>query len=138
MANYVAMARTNYFKVKDVEAFEKFVETLDDAETITDEVDGETLYGIIFDEQGIPSSRQYVNDIGEEVEEEDIDFPALLAEHLVDGWVAELREVGFEKTRYLIGLAILVNSKGQRWEVHLEQIHEKIKDLGEHHTDCAY
>lgn len=138
MANYVAMARTNYFKVKDVDAFKAFVKTLDDAEVIESTQDGEILYGIIFDENGIPSSRQYVNDVGEEVEEEDIDFPALLAEHLVEGWVAELREVGFEKMRYLIGLDILVNSKGKRHEVHLEQTYKKIKDLGEHHTDCAY
>ena len=138
MANYVAMARTNYFKVKDADVFKAFVKTLDDAEVIEATQDGEMLYGIIFDENGIPSSRQHVNDVGEEVEEEDIDFPALLAEHLVEGWVAELREVGFEKMRYLIGLAILVNSKGERREVHLEQIHEKIKGLGEHHTDCAY
>lgn len=138
MANYVAMARTNYFKVKDVEAFKKFVETFGDAELIEDTQDGETLYGIIFDEQGIPSYRFYTNDAGEEVEEEDVDFPALLAEHLVEGWVAEMREIGFEKMRYLIGLAILVNSKGQRREVHLNDISKKGKALGEHYTDCSY
>jgi len=61
-----------------------------------------------------------------------------LAGHLKEGWVAVVREIGFEKMRYLVGYSVAINSRGQSIEVSLDQIYEDAKRLGEHVTACEY
>lgn len=57
-------------------------------------------------------------------------LPELVSAHLVDGDVAVFMEVGFEKMRYLGGLAYAINSAGDHRTVDLEGIYAAAKDLG--------
>lgn len=134
MANYYATARSNYFKVKDVAAFEQWC-ALVGLESITDDTD-QKLVGFLDgnpDGGGFPSSRYDDND-----ELVEIDLADELAAHLQDGQVAILMEGGAEKHRYIIGWALAVNSKGERKEVSLEDIYEQAAQLGEHVTRAEY
>lgn len=133
MANYVPFARSNYFKVKDPAAFEAFctkwgVELIRGGE-------GDELFGFFgHDDMGIPQG--YFDP--QQDDYVDGDFMADLATHLAEGWVAIVREIGYEKMRYLVGYTVAVNSKGERREIGLDGIYELAKDLGEHVTVCEY
>lgn len=126
MANYIPMARSNYFRVKDVEAFKQFIEDvgLEPIESLH-EATGETLWGFMDEsgEIGIP--------VYNRATDSDIDFPTELAAHLVAGEVAVIIEIGWEKYRYLVGQAIAVNSAGMTSVVTLQDIYEQAKALGE-------
>ncbi len=124
MANYVAMTRSNYFQVKDRGAFEGFCE-LFELEVIKS---GEQL-GFIVDsgEGSIPTMLCDV-ETGEGI---DIDFMGLLAEHLTDGQVAVVMEIGYEKMRYLTGRALAVNFQGQQQMVDLAEIYQQAQELGQ-------
>lgn len=123
MANYYASARSNYFRVKDIDAFEKWVESVPGLGIFTKEKDGETLYAIYDDGPdacGWPSY-DYEDDT-------EIDLTAELAAHLVDGDVAVLIEVGAEKLRYLVGQAVAVRSDGEVIHLNLNTIYQTVKD----------
>lgn len=149
MANYYASARTNYFAVRDVAAFKAFVAQFPDVTVVSTTVGDrhldpnlfphltpETpLFALLFDsEDGIPTQ---VPD-PEDEDWDDIDFPGALADHLAPGWVAELREVGAEKLRYLIGYTIAINSEGQRVEYDLDSIRKAACALGPFYTEPSY
>lgn len=116
MANYSPALRSNYFRVKDREAFASWIE--DDLESeieldfITDEPDQVVLYGY----SSVPS---YDN------EGEEIDFLTQLAEHLKPDEVALIFGIGSEKLRYLVGFAYAVHSDGEVIEVNLNQIYRE-------------
>lgn len=132
MANYVAKVRSNYFKVKDEKAWQKFCDRFDFT-NIIDTVDGERLHGFMDDSfgNGLPTT------IYDEKKDEyvEVDFAKELSEHLEDGWVAILVEIGSEKYRYLLGFAVAINSKGESRSVTLDEITERAKELGDHITE---
>jgi hypothetical protein len=117
MANYIAHARTNEFKVRDVKAFTKWVE----------EFEAEVYWNgdkctILFAES-IPSWRY-----DEETEDDyDVDFTQELYPFLADGEVAVVTEVGHEKLRYLVGVSIAVNHEGDEIHINLDEIECKIR-----------
>lgn len=121
MADYIPFVRSNYFQVKDPEAFRSWCEGLG-LEVIQDE-EQPGLYGFIAD-GGIPCAR-LDPETGEE-EEEEIDFFAELASHLSEGQVAEVREIGYEKMRYLIGITRAVRWDGEMLEVNLDDIYTTV------------
>ncbi len=133
MANYIPASRSSYFQVKDAAAFAAFckkwgVEMIRDGEH-------DELFGFLGDDEaGIPSS--YYD--AEKDDYVDGNFIEELSEHLADGWVAIVREVGFEKLRYLVGYTVAVNSRGESIEVSLDDIYEAAKRLGQHLTPCEY
>lgn len=137
MATYFAAARSNYFKVKDPAAFRAEADlyglTVRDALQPSQKAQGLVMVQPDGDE-GWPSS-VWDDELGDAVE---VDVTALLARHLVEGQVAVLEEVGFEKLRYLCGFAVAVNSRGETRTVHLGDIREQAAALGEHVTDTAY
>lgn len=63
-------------------------------------------------------------------EEIELDLPAVVAEHLVDGDVAVLMECGSEKLRYLTGYATAVNAAGETKQITLDDIYELADTLG--------
>lgn len=131
MANYEALARSNYFRVNDPEAFAAFCEKYQ-MEMITREKNGATLYGFILGES-LPTS-WYDEDSDETLE---VDLSAEIAEHLVEGDVAILMESGHVKLASLSGYAMAVNSAGvTRW-LSIDGIHEIAKELGPNITPCA-
>lgn len=145
MANYYGQARTNYFAVKDADAFLADMADLP-VEVITETTNsGETLYGFLDANQdgaGLDYSRiiEIENEDGE-VEETDVDifWTDILASHLADGHVAILMEIGSEKYRYLSGYAVAVNSKGETREVVLgKDIYDLAHELGDQITGVSY
>lgn len=135
MANYTANFRSNYFAVKDVAQFQVFC-TAFQLEMITDIENNQTLYSFLNEgnESGIPATRY--NEVIDDWEE--IDFMNELATHLMDGYVAIVMEVGYEKLCYLIGVAHAVNAAGEVIEVDLDEIYPRAAALGLHRTSCTY
>ena len=131
MANFNGTARSNYFKVKDVEAFKAWVETIPDL--VCWEREG--LYAIRsedFDTGCWPSTRY-------DDEDEDLNLTGELAEHLAEGEVAVLMEAGAEKLRYISGWAVAVNHKGEEVSISLYNIYDLAeKTFGVRPTDASY
>lgn len=138
MANYIAVARSNYFKVKDQAAFEEEARlyNLTVREAVRDQGQGSVM--IHPDQDG--DCGGWPGFIWDDELEEDIEFDlhGWLAGHLVDGEVAVLEEVGFEKLRYLVGVAVAVNSRGETRSVQLGDIQELALQLGDSVTDTSY
>lgn len=138
MATYMAVARSNYFTVKDLPAF----------------VQEATRYGLCVkhptsdaqQHRGLvmihPKDGGWPDVLWDEEDDDgnplDFDAAAWVATHLVEGSVAVLQEVGFEKLRYLVGYAVAVNSAGETRSVSLEDLDEQAAALGEHVTEAAY
>lgn len=132
MANYEPFVRSNYFQVLDPTAFrswcaERGLEVIDDE----DPVHG-TLYGFIADD-GIPNDR-----LDDETDEYvDIDFYAELAAHLVTGWIATVREIGYEKMRYLTGYTVAVDHAGETITLNLDDIYALAKKQWGEEVNCT-
>jgi hypothetical protein len=132
MANYCSSARTNYFRVKDVDAFNAWAKEYEDNYRV-EVVDKEDTFAILFDsESGIPTSREVDGDY------DDIDFMDELSKHLADDEVAILHEAGAEKLRYINGFAIAINNKAERRVVSLDDIYTFAKELGKNVTLAQY
>ena len=115
MANFYGTARTNYFKVKDVDAFKEWVSNFPSLTLI----ENNGLFGF-YDSDGFPSSYW-----DEELDDyADIDLMAEVAEHLTEDSVAIFMEVGAEKVRYLSGWAAAVNHEGVVEYINLDSIYE--------------
>jgi hypothetical protein len=144
MANYEQLARSNYFRVIDVKAFSDFCDKWDVTlihKVSPHERDGvlyRDLVGFICDQDngGIPS--MLFDDQDEEIEIE-VCFVDELATHLSPGWVAVMFEIGWEKLRYLTGVATAVNSAGEKKHVNLDDIYDHAETLGDMPiTGCMY
>ena len=126
MANYIATARSNYFRVKNREAFLEWVETLPDVEVVTKTttvgISADTYYALLSDDpdNGCFPAWRFPEDGSDEIE---IDLAQELSEHLVEDSIAILMEAGAEKQRYICGYAIAVNSAGEKVEIFLGDIY---------------
>lgn len=123
MADYIAQARSNYFKVKNEEQFRKFCERygVEIIQSLPEGKDGSQQFGFLLYES-LPTGR---TDDGDEWIE--TDFIRELSEQLAEGEVAVVMEIGFEKMRYLNGYACAVNSKGKTVEIGLGEIYQRAK-----------
>jgi len=135
MAQWIGHARTNYFGVKDEAAFRAAFVTVEVEIVEIRGMDGMRFALLGNDEYGGFPSMRYVDDEDELV---DIDVTGMLIEHLADGEVAVLQEVGAEKLRYLTGAAWAVNNKGERVDVSIDDIYELAKGLGTSITTATY
>jgi len=138
MANYYASSRSNYFAVKDAQAFEDEMSNISDIEVITKTgEDGILRYGVlshISDSGGWPS---WV--FNEETDDyDDIDFFDIVSEHLADNEVAIFMEAGAEKLRYICGYAVAVNNKGETRQISLNNIYDLAKEIGTNVTIAEY
>jgi hypothetical protein len=139
MANYYGQARSNYFAVKDPEAFTTEMQKYP-VKLITQETDGKTLYGFLDkDDDGGANIWSYYGETEDgDGDYQDIEWTEVFKRHLVDGWVAILMESGAEKYRYIGGLASAYNNKGEVKTIMLYDIYELAKGLGEHITEATY
>ena len=119
MANYVATARSNYFKVKDPEVFKAWVEGCPDIGLISGDDGTFAVYSDDPDSGSWPNFK-WDEDTGDYVE---FDLFAEIAEFLVDGEIAVFMEVGAEKLRYCNGYAIAVHSNGEYETLNLDRIY---------------
>lgn len=136
MANYYGQARTNYFLVKDADAFK--AEMANYAVTVIEQKIGEeTGYGIL-DEDGDGGGLQW-SQFNEETEKyDDLVWETIIGNHLRDGEVCVLMETGAEKYRYLNGWAIAFNNKGETRRVDITDIYDLAKELGTGVTQAEY
>ena len=135
MANYYASCRSNYFAVKDEAAFREWANTMPDIEMHFNS-EKFCLLGDNADGAGWPSYR-YV----EEGENDELDLEGELSQHLAEGEVAVLMEVGAEKLRYLVGYATAVSWTGETTTVSLDDIYERAVDRFtgcNPISDCSY
>jgi hypothetical protein len=143
MADWHGSARSNYFLVKDRQAFSLAlaglsVQIVDRTNWIAGqgEVKVDERVALLSDDEygGWPSYRS-----GDDVDEdEQIDLPQIVSEHLADGEVAVFMECGAEKLRYVTGTAVAVNSKGDTRTITLRDIYDQATQLGEVCTEAAY
>ena len=131
MANYFAQARTNYFKVKDPEAFIAHMNHYNVTVIARTLESGESLYGFI-DDNADGAGLDWSSWDERTDEETDIPWVPILASHLAEGHVAIVMEVGWEAYRWLNGYAFAVNHLGEAVEVNLMDIYERAKTLGPH------
>jgi hypothetical protein len=140
MANYTSTARTNYFRVKDVDAFNKWIEQFGGIEVVKKTIGLETGFGMLFDD-GMPTVRWEIDldaDGNEQEGDVDIDFMDELAEHLADDEVAIFQEAGAENMRYVNGHTIAINNKKEVRSINLDDIYEVAKQLGKNITKAQY
>jgi hypothetical protein len=131
MANYYESARTNYFAVKDVEAFKKEIEPL--GLEVVENKDGKLA--LLSDlEEGFPYS-YYDEEIEDSVE---VSWNEIFKQHLQDEEVAILMGAGAEKLRYISGWAVAYNNKGEQKSVSLDDIYELASSLGKNVTKAEY
>ena len=134
---YSATSRTSYTKVKDVEKFKQWVDTLDDTdlyELDSGEKHGK-LYGLIFDGHGqIPSTATNTHGYYEEGEDEDLEFDIEIEKeiqpHIADGWSITFMSVFSEGNIDLGGYATIVTPT-EIEKVNLRSmVCEKLEELG--------
>lgn len=132
MANYYCSVRTNYFHVKDPEAFREFMQTVvtcEDDVHVWEEIDrnGDLTFG--FGCYGSVLGVITNGTDGDEEYEDDYDFEEFvyqLSEHVAPGDAVIMMEVGNEKLRYLVGSALVIT------ENHFEYL-----DLNTIAMECA-
>lgn len=142
MANYYEYARTNYFLVKDQNAFINATYDMNnkgaDLEVITQEApDGVVRHGLLANmESGFPTELEYEED-GVWVDAV-LDWQQFFIDHLADDEVAVIMGVGFEKLRYLTGWATAYNNKGEMREINIYDIYASARELGSQVTYAEY
>jgi hypothetical protein len=117
MANYYASARSNYFRVKDIEAFKADCPVEIEVETHGNGKD----YCYILFEEGI---EEWV--YPKDNDPQEIDWAALFANHLEEDSVAIFMEAGACKLRYICGYAYAYNSKGEKLRITLDDIYHLV------------
>ena len=131
MANYIASARSNAFRVKDIAALEAALP--DDIEIYVDSFPERrvTLFVTNSDCGGWPS--MIYNESTDEYEDWNIE--TAVSDHLEDDEWCVIQEVGAEKLSYLVGYSTAFNNKGEVFTVSLDDI---FKRLPEGVTTCSY
>jgi hypothetical protein len=133
MADFYGTARTNYFKVKDLEAFKAFVDSLSCCVLI--EKDGR--FGFYSDDQHGSFPSTICND--ETGEHETVDVIEVTAGHLAEGEVAVFMEAGSEKQRYISAWSEAINHKGERVSINIDEIYALAeRELGVKPTTAEY
>ena len=130
MANWYGTARSNRFKVVDVDAF---TEELSDA-SIDINIDGDTvtLFGDDDDTGGWPTTA-YDEESGDDYE---IDLPSIIQRHIQEDSCAILMEVGAEKLRYVTGWSCAISKKEVVY-VNLDEIYRHAEEMMDAPVDTA-
>jgi hypothetical protein len=129
MANYYGVGRTNYFAVKDEEAFRAALERFPVEVVTSAEHPGKVA---VLDANDDGGGWNFYDDESEDDGgiEEDVGIVDVMAPHLADGQVAVAMEVGHEEDRYVCGYAVAFNGAGESREVSLSDIYALARDLG--------
>lgn len=115
MADYICTGRTNYFKVRNEEAWSAWLERLSDVEDLTyTDANGEVWHGF-----GCYGTPWYDDSESADDEYPDGDFScgtslAAIQAFLADGHAMIYQEAGWEKLRYIGGWAFIVTKDAYR------------------------
>ena len=120
MANWYGVSRSNYFKVKDTEEFENFLNQFGGIKFYSEE---DETYCILAEEGYWPYSIY-----NEETSEYDeyYDFFQDLSSHLLDDQVCIILTSGHERMRYITGNSYAINSKGQELSININSIYDMV------------
>jgi hypothetical protein len=140
MADWCGHTRSSYLRVKDLAAFRARMEQLGlgvvgENRDDTTRADGRVALLSTDVDQGVLPQGYYDEQHDELV---DVDLVDEIAQHLADGEVAVLVECGAEELRYLTGVAIAVNNKGETRRVSLDDICPLAHELGPNVTEAEY
>lgn len=141
MANFHGAARSNYFQVKDPEAFKAWATTVpflgvwetnklfDNNPVAPAEMEEMLLQRAFFGVySACPDSGMWpstVENKDDDSKTTDLDIVLALAPHLADGQVAVLMEVGASKLTYLAGSAVAFDNTGKRVQIQLSDIYKQ-------------
>ena len=138
MANYIAQGRTNYFAVKDAEAFLADIAKCN-VQVISRETEsGETLYGFLDNEEGEGIDWFAWSADDDHPDEPEMTWGEFFKTHLADGWVAVILNIGSEKYRFLNGEATGYNNKGEEKFISINDFVDNFQDLGNFLTPASY
>jgi len=133
MANYYESARSNYFFVKDIEAFETELDG-SGLEISTKKIGDLTQVCLLADmENGFPFEKYDDN-----YDSTELDWADIFKRHLADNQVAIIMGSGAEKLRYITGWAMAFNNKGESKSINLDDIYDLAKELGSEVTTATY
>ncbi len=113
------MLRSNYFAVQDAQAFFEFCDRWD-FEAIQN---SENLYGFLCVEDMFSEEDELLSEIADLIAADN---------------VAVVMQVNHDKMRWLGGSAWAVNSRHERREVHLQDVYDLAKPLGQFVTEALY
>lgn len=123
MADWYGTARSNYFKVRDNEAFKVFMQDL--SSMITEYNDADNTWWIRADDYGNGGFDWTIYD--EDFEPDDsVNAMDEFASHLQEGEVAIFLEAGAEKLRYITGNALSIAWTGEITEISLDDIYKLV------------
>lgn len=146
MSDYLCMARSNYFQVKDVAAFlAAFAHLPVDIQTEsghrTPTADYTGRVGVFpRDDSYPPTGFTFWMDDEEDGTDGQValtDVLALIAPHLAANEVAVLHEIGHEKLRYLTAVAGAVNCEGVQQVWSMDDFYQVARTLGSQVTAVA-
>ena len=126
MANWCGECRSNYFKVKDIEAFKTFLEKYP-AKFIQWDNDPTYVGFLSDDENGATPVRYKEESENPQIEDNMVSIYDEISEHLQENEICIIMEAGAEKLRYISGFAIAIHSSGKTTQVSLNDIYEKAK-----------
>jgi hypothetical protein len=129
MANYYANARTNYFKVKDIEAFKTAIE--DYPLEVVSRDDNPEFVALFVADTGDDGAFPWCDFYTDDADGDEIDWTAIFKRHLQENSVVIIQEVGNEKQRYFGGIAVAINSKGEEIIIDINSIFDQALSLGE-------
>lgn len=127
MATYYETSRSNYFLVKDIDAFKKELELIKSLDIKIEKQDNKDYVCLISDNENGFAWDVYDDILGEYVE---LDWEGIFSRHLQDDSVAIIMGAGAEKVRYIHGYAIAFNNKGETKMIHLTDIYKLAEELG--------
>jgi hypothetical protein len=131
MANYIETSRTNYFRVKDLEAFEDAIAPYGGVTVVHGDNNSIALLG-----------DEYFPDTGWDDDGNDLpkSFSEVISEHLAEDSVFIAMGSGYEKMRYITGWAYAIDSKGKVIGVNIDDIYDKArkKYKGKEVTTATY
>lgn len=133
MAVWQGVARTNYFRVKDKDAFLKMVGDFGNlhlkwVDSIHFDNSEPWQYVAIISDDGYWPDYRYNHDIESPELDNQIDFPKEVAKHLAENEVAIFTGAGFEGGRYVTGESLAINAKGEDLYINLNDIYQMVKN----------
>lgn len=111
MANYVGCTRTNYFRVKDEDAFKSIIRRMVSEDEVVILHDDKGRFGFCSSCPIIGIAPEGNMDEDEDVEENRDNVAEALMELLPDGEAIIWSEIGHEKLRYLVGGAYVITNQ---------------------------
>ena len=138
MANYVIKWRTNYFRVKNIEEFEKAIAPIS-CELYKNRDENGNISTICLTDTG-EGEIDYFTYYNEEKDEFcEFDWVEIAYEHLQDEEVIVFNMIGSEKLRYLTGRAEAFTYDGKCYTITFDDLYKELGERGYTNvTDCSY